>query len=176
MSVKIPEDLRHLESNCGVFAVWMILQHYGVNMDIEQLKHACKYDHDDGTFSIGLAVALQKFGFSVTFHSDEDLNQHDKEEASYAEAQVLGLPLLEALNYQDLTRTVALGNFVIVFYDTLAGVGNHSLIYTIDEKEICFFDNFAAMPADVFEQQRNAEGICRQAIVIDRHNFQQRYC
>ena len=59
-----------------------------------------------------------------------------------------------------------------MYYDTLDVVGNHSLVYSIDEQEICFFDSFDAMPASVFEQQRKAEGICRQAIIIENANFE----
>jgi hypothetical protein len=36
---------------------------------------------------------------------------------------------------------------VIVSYDTLDGVGNQSLVYSMDEQEICFFDSFDPMPA-----------------------------
>ncbi len=61
--------------------------------------------------------------------------------------------------------------FVIVYYDTLEGVGNHSLIYGIDDEQIEFFDSFEAMPKLVFEQQRQVEGICRQAILIDDRAF-----
>lgn len=67
------------------------------------------------------------------------------------------------------------GLFVIVFYDTLEGVGNHSLIYEINEKEISFFDSFDAMPREIFEQQRRVEGICQQVIVIDDRNFVMRH-
>lgn len=58
---------------------------------------------------------------------------------------------------------------MIVYYDTLQGIGNHSLVYSINAQEICFFDSFDAMSATVFEQQRQAEGICLQAIVIGPH-------
>jgi len=45
----------------------------------------------------------------------------------------------------------------------------------MDEREVCFFDSFEPMPAKVFEQQRHAEGICRQALVIDGSSFALRY-
>lgn len=155
--------------------MWMVLQHYGVNMDIERLAQACRHDAEDGTFGIGLAVALEKFGFSVMFHTDDDPHMHEKELPCYAEAQNLSIPVLPALSYQGLRDAVDIGCFVIVFYDTLQGVGNHSLIYAMDEREVCFFDSFDPMPAKVFEQQRHAEGICRQALVIDGSSFALRY-
>lgn len=155
--------------------MWMVLQHYGVNMDIERLAQACRHDAEDGAFGIGLAVALGRFGFSVTFHTDDDPHMHEKELPCYAEAQKLSIPVLPALSYQGLRDAVDIGRFVIVFYDTLQGVGNHSLIYAMNEREVCFFDSFEPMPAKVFEQQRNAEGICRQALVIDSSSFALRY-
>ncbi|MFX8817131.1 peptidase C39, partial [Acinetobacter baumannii] len=57
------------------------------------------------------------------------------------------------------------------YYDTLDGVGNQSLVYSIDQNEICFFDSFEPMSATVFENQRNVEGICRQAIIIGERNL-----
>ena len=155
--------------------MWMVLQHYGVNMDIERLAQACRHDAEDGAFGIGLAVALKKIGFSVTFHTDDDPHMHEKELPCYAEAQQLSIPVLPALSYQGLRDAVDMGRFVIVFYDTLQGVGNHSLIYAMNEREVCFFDSFEPMPAKVFEQQRNAEGICRQALVIEGSSFALRY-
>lgn len=173
--MEIPEALLNLESNCGIYAVWMIFQHYGIQMDIERLKDACQYDEEDGTFGIGLAVALARFGFVVSFHTDTDPNVHEKEQYYYQEAQALDIPIAEALSYQELRQNVESDYFVIVFYDTLDGLGNHSLVYSIDETEISFFDHFDTMSVALFEQQRSAEGICRQALVIDGRQFMQRY-
>ena len=41
----------------------------------------------------------------------------------------------------------------------------------MDDQEVCFFDSFDPMSAEVFEQQRNKSGICQQVIVIDDRNF-----
>ena len=54
-----------------------------------------------------------------------------------------------------------------MYYDTPEGEGHHSLVYSINSQEICFFDNFTTLSARTFEKRRRAEGICRQAIVID---------
>ncbi|MEG0487435.1 MAG: peptidase C39, partial [Acinetobacter sp.] len=37
------------------------------------------------------------------------------------------------------------------------------------------FDHFEAMPANVFEQQRKAEGICQQVIIIGDYQAPIRY-
>ncbi|MCU7696229.1 cysteine peptidase family C39 domain-containing protein [Acinetobacter sp. AYS6] len=171
MAVNIPQALANLEANCGVFAVWMVLRHHGVQINIDELIQVCRYD-EDGTYSIALAVALKKLGFDVSFHSDKDPNISSSERMSYKEASVLKIPMGPALSYQDIQAEIQNGKMVIVYYDTLAGVGNQSLVYSIDEKNICFFDSFEPMSASVFEKQRQVEGICRQAIVIDDRNFQ----
>ncbi|MCG5225366.1 cysteine peptidase family C39 domain-containing protein [Acinetobacter pittii] len=171
MAVNIPQALANLEANCGVFAVWMVLRHHGVQINIDELIQVCRYD-EDGTYTIALVVALKKFGFDVSFHSDEDPNISPSERMSYKEAKVLKIPTGPALSYQDIQTAIENGKMVIVYYDTLAGVGNQSLIYSIDSNEICFFDSFEPMSAAVFEMQRQVEGICRQAIVIDDLNFQ----
>lgn len=172
MAVNIPESLMNLEANGGIYAVWMLLQHLYIDADIEQLIEVCGYDAENGTTTIGLAVGLKKFGFDVQFYTDEDPELQAQEKLSYAEAEQLKLPVLAAINYQQIQQAFEQNKFIIVYYDTLEGVGNHSLVYSIDEQEICFFDSFDAMPASVFEQQQKAEGICRQVIIIDNANFE----
>ncbi|MFI8124960.1 cysteine peptidase family C39 domain-containing protein [Acinetobacter sp. ABJ-A23_2] len=170
MALNIPESLANLEANSGVFAVWMVLKHYGVQVDVAELIKVCRYEQD-GTYTIALAVALKKFGFDVSFHSDKDPNISPSERMSYKEAKVLKIPTGPALSYQDTQVAIQNGQMVIVYYDTLDGVGNQSLVYSIDSNEICFFDSFEPMSAAVFENQRKAEGICRQAIVIGDRNL-----
>lgn len=166
MSLVIPEELQDLESNCGIFAVWMLLQHYEMSYDLDFLLKVCAYQAGVGTFGIGLAVGLARLGFEVSFHTETDVDQHDNEPALYQQAQLFNIPVETALSYAQIQNAVALGAWVIVYYDTLDGVGNHSLIYDIDEQEIQFFDCFEAMPIGIFEQQRRMHGICSQAIVI----------
>lgn len=167
MALNIPESLMNLEANGGIFAVWMMLQHLYIDADIEQLSDVCGYDAENGTTMIGLAVGLKKFGFNVQFYTDEDLDPQEQEKLSYVEAEQLKLPILAAINYQQIQHEFDQHKFVIAYYDTLDGVGNQSLIYSMDDREICFFDHFEPMTAVVFELQRQAEGICRQVIVID---------
>ncbi|HFK9537433.1 TPA: cysteine peptidase family C39 domain-containing protein [Acinetobacter baumannii] len=170
MALNIPESLANLEANCGLFAVWMVLQHHGVQIDVAELIKVCRYD-DEGTYTIALAVALKKLGFEVSFYSDHDPNISPSERMSYKEAKILKIPTGPALSYQDIQTETHNGKMVIVYYDTLEGVGNQSLIYSIDQNEICFFDSFEPMSAAVFENQRKAEGICRQAVVIGDRNL-----
>jgi len=170
MALNIPESLMNLEANGGIYAVWMLLQHLYIDADIEQLIEVCDYDAEYGTTTIGLAVGLKKFGFNVQFYTDKDPDIQEQEKLSYAEAEQLKLPILPAINYQQIQQAFEQNKFVIVYYDTLEEVGNHSLVYSIDEQEICFFDSFEPMSASVFEQQRQAEGICRQVILIDDSN------
>ena len=171
MALEMPEELANLEANGGIFAVWMMLQHLGIDADIQQLVEVCGYDAGTGTTTIGLAVALKKFGFNVQFYTDHDPDLQEGEKLSYQEAEQLGLPILPALNYQQIQRAFDQNKFVIVYYDTLEGVGNHSFVYDVNADEICFFDSFDPMQASVFEQQRKAEGICRQVIVVETNDY-----
>ena len=171
MSMEIPDELANLEANGGIYAVWMLLQHLGIDADIQQLIEVCAYEAGQGTTTIGLAVGLKKFGFQVKFYTEHDPELQDSEKRSYAVADQLELPVLPAIGYAQIQQAFEQNQFVIVYYDTLDGVGNHSLVYDIDETEISFFDSFDAMPADVFEQQRGAEGICRQVITVDVNDY-----
>lgn len=171
MSKEIPEELANLEANGGIYAVWMLLQHLGIDADIEQLKEVCGYEDGFGTSTIGLAVGLKKFGYPVQFGTDEDLDIQPQEVISYKEAEQLNLSITSAFSYKQIQDAFEQNKFVIVYYDTLEEVGNHSLVYDINETEICFFDSFDAMPKQVFEQQRALEGICRQAIIIETQNY-----
>ena len=163
----MPDELASLEANGGIFAVWMLLQHLGIDADIQQLVEVCGYDAQNGTTTIGLAVGLKKFGFHVQFYTDPDPDLQESEKLSYQEAEQLNLPILPALNYQQIQQAFEQNKFVIVYYENLEGVGNHSLVYDVNENEISFFDSFDAMPPAIFEQQRKAEGICQQVIVVD---------
>ncbi|VTX94858.1 cysteine peptidase family C39 domain-containing protein [Acinetobacter ursingii] len=167
MALEIPESLVNLEANCGIFALWMLFQHHGVEMDISELIQAAQHDQEYGTFTIALAVALKKFGFDVSFYTDPDPYIDDSERLIYQQAQALNIPIHSALTYSEIQGAIENGQMVIVSYDTLDGVGNQSLVYSMDEQEICFFDSFDPMPAFLFEQQRDAEGICRQVILIN---------
>lgn len=90
---------------------------------------------------------------------------------SYKEAKVVKIPTGPALSYQDIQANIQNEKMVIVYYDTLDGVGNQSLVYSIDSNEICFFDSFDPMSKAVFENQRKADGVCRQAILIGDRNL-----
>ncbi|RKG32591.1 cysteine peptidase family C39 domain-containing protein [Acinetobacter tianfuensis] len=167
MSLEIPESLANLEANGGIYAVWMLLQHLGLDAEIDQLINVCGYDAEYGTSTLGLAIGLKKFGYQVQFHTDEDLEPSEEDLKELNTAHQIQLPILPALSYAEIQQAFEQKKYVIVYYDTLEGEGNHSLVYAIDAKEISFFDSFEVMPAAIFEQQRTVEGIFRQAIVVD---------
>lgn len=176
MSVEIPEDLQNLEANSGIFAIWMIFHYYGIDLNIPDLTQLCQHDPEMGSSSIALAVALKTLGLDVNFCTEYDADKQPIEVDFYQQAHRLNIPVIEQpLSYAEIQENVEAGRFVIVFYDTLEGVGNHSLIYEIDENEISFFDSFESMPKEIFEQQRRVDGICQQVIVIDDRNFVMRH-
>ena len=171
MTEQIPQELMDLEANGGIFAIWKLFQHYGIDLVIEDLVKLCGHSAEEGTYGIALAVALHKLGLDVTFYTEHDPEPQPTEVKFYREASKFNIEVKEVLSYNGILDAVNAGQFVIVYYDTLEGVGNHSLVYDADETEISFFDSFDAMPRNVFEQQRRAEGICQQAIVIDDRHF-----
>ncbi|WP_216936825.1 MULTISPECIES: peptidase C39 [unclassified Acinetobacter] len=176
MSIELPQDLLSLEANSGIYAIWMIFHHYGIDLHIPDLVQLTRHDDEMGTSTIALAVALKTLGLDVTFFTAYDADKQPIEVEFYQQAEKLNIPVQErVIPYAEIQQQIEAGRFVIVFYDTLEGVGNHSLIYAMDEHEISFFDSFDAMPADVFEQQRQADGICQQVIVIDDRNFVMRH-
>jgi len=176
MSIELPQDLQSLEANSGIYAIWMIFHHYGIDLHIPDLVQLTQHNDEMGASSIALTVALKTLGLDVEFFTETDPAKQPLEIQFYQKAQELKVPVHEyPLSYADIQKSVDNGHFVIVFYDTLEGVGNHSLIYEINEKEISFFDSFNAMSKEVFEQQRRVEGICQQVIVIDDRNFVMRH-
>ncbi|QXW26874.1 peptidase C39 [Acinetobacter johnsonii] len=170
MSLEMPEELSSLEANGGIYAVW-ICADLGIDADIQQLIEVCGYEAGYGATTIGLAVGLKKFGFNVQFYTEHDPDLQDSEKLSYAEAEQLQLPVLPAIGYAEILQAFEQNKFVIAYYDTFEGIGNHSLVYDIDEAEISFFDSFDAMSAEDFERQRQAEGICRQVITVDVNDY-----
>ncbi|KAA8734845.1 peptidase C39 [Acinetobacter qingfengensis] len=172
MALDIPEALVNLPANCGVFAVWMVLHHHGMNMAITEIAKQCQHDSQDGTFTIALAVALKNLGFGVSFYTDDDPDIGVMERKIYHQAKQLNIPVAAALSYQQIQNEIAQGKLVIAYYDTLDGEGNQSLIYAIDDQQVYFFDSFEPMSVELFVQQRKADGICQQVIVIDDVNVQ----
>lgn len=175
MSVDIPQDLAELPANGGLYAIWMVFHHYGIDLETQDLVQLCRHNADEGTYGIALAVGLKRLGLDVEFSTDYDPDPQPTETLFYAEAEQLNITVKAALSYEEIQAAVEQGRFVIVYYDTLEGVGSHSLVYSIDEEEICFFDSFEPMSKAVFMAQRQQEGICQQAIVIDDRNFVMRY-
>ncbi|PPB85479.1 cysteine peptidase family C39 domain-containing protein [Acinetobacter soli] len=172
MALNIPESLLHLEANCGVFSLWMLFQHHGIEMDVGEIARLCQHDPEQGTFTIALAVALDTLGFQVAFYTDEDPHIDASERKLYQEARTRDIAIEPAISYEAIQTAIEQGKMAIVSYDTLDGVGNQSLVYSIDDQEICFFDSFDPMPKLVFEHQRKADGICRQVILIDDRRVQ----
>lgn len=172
--MQIPNDLLALNSNSGIYAIWMVLQHYALNIDIERLKQVTSYQ-EDGTFSIGLAVGLHELGFKVDFFTDEDPAIADDEKVLYKKAAALGISIRPSISLKEIQNALELGYFAIVYYDTLEGEGQHSLVYEINNQNIKFFDNYSSMPIQRFEQQRKCEGICQQVILIDGSKFSKIY-
>jgi hypothetical protein len=171
MSINIPDELLELEANSGIFAIWMVFHHYGIDLNIADLVQLTEHNAEDGASGIALTVALKTLGLDVVFHTDIDPEPQARELEFYRAASLMHIPVERALTVEEIEQKMQAGRFVIAFYDTLEGVGHHSLIYSIDEKEVCFFDSFDPMPKTLFAQQRQAEGICQQAIVIDDRNF-----
>lgn len=168
---QIPTTLANLEANGGIFAIWKLFQHYGIDLVIEDLLQLCRYHPEEGTYGIALAVGLKKLGLDVTFYTEDDPDLQSTELECYKEARSLNIAIEDVLSYAGICQAIQNGHFVIVYYDTVEGIGNHSLVYDANETEISFFDSFDVMSAEVFKKQRQQEGICQQVIVIDDRNF-----
>ena len=71
MGVEIPEDLQNLEANSGIFSIWMIFHHYGIDLHIPDLVQLCRHNPEMGTSTGALAVAWQTLGLDVAFFSEQ---------------------------------------------------------------------------------------------------------
>ena len=67
MSIELPQDLQSLEANSGIYAIWMIFHHYGIDLHIPDLVQLTQYNDEMGASSIALAVALKTLGLDVEF-------------------------------------------------------------------------------------------------------------
>jgi hypothetical protein len=163
----IPESLEQIEGNCGVISVWLVLQYFHRSVDPNELILLCKHSTEVGTFTIALAVAIQKFDLPVSFHSEVDPDIQAVELDAYKEAKMLGIPLCPPQNIHEISEAIASGKKVIVFFDEANGEGHFSPVQSIDEQEILFeYSNEPSLSLTSFEVRRNTNGICRQSIVI----------
>ncbi|WP_291371108.1 cysteine peptidase family C39 domain-containing protein, partial [Acinetobacter sp. UBA5934] len=92
MRIELPEDLQSLEANSGIYAIWMIFHHYGVDLHIPDLVQLTQHNDEMGTSSIALAVALKTLGLDVEFFTETDPDKQPLEIQFYQKAQELKVP------------------------------------------------------------------------------------
>lgn len=164
---QIPEAIETLEGNCGVVSVWLVCHYFNLTVDPQDLIQLCGHTTETGTFTIALAVALHELNLPVSFHSDVDPAIQVAEISYYERAKLKGIPLKPAQSISEIAEAIAVGKRVVAFFDTIDGDGHFSPIHSVDPHVVLFeYSNEPTLSLNEFEARRQANGICRQTIVV----------
>jgi hypothetical protein len=164
-----PLALFALEGNCGLMSVWLLLRHFHRRTSSERIIRLCRYSRRQGTFTIGLAIALREHGLRVTFHTDKDPAPMPIERRLYKTASKLGIVVEDALKVSEILDRVRCGEVAIVSFDTDDGDGHFSpLIGAKGRRLVLPYTENGIMDVEEFESRWTAPAICRQCILAVR--------
>lgn len=162
-----PEELRVLEGGCGPVAAWQVLKSFGVNVSSSQVLEACRFESAVGTYPIGLATALAKFGLRVSFFGDLDPDPKVIERELYGEAAMLGVTFGDAISLVDVDAMTSAGAKSIIFYqaDNDEHSGHFTPMLGVYYGEVVAPNEGDGLSVAEMERRRQAPGILRQCVV-----------
>jgi hypothetical protein len=168
-NLNIPRKLLQVEGNCGPVSIWLVLQQFGKCVPVDQIICESQHSTDEGTYTIALAVALQRFGLCASFHTEKDESPQPTEVKAYKTAQKLGLKIQPPLELKEIEEALRQKRAVIAFFDTADGTGHFSPIQSIIGGRVWFtYSNEPSLAIEEFEARRGVMGILRQSIVVWR--------
>jgi hypothetical protein len=162
-----PPELQDLPSNCGPIAVWQVLRAHGVEPAPSELLGALRFDAVEGTFMIGIAVALSAFGFAVVFHTDPDPTPTPLEQSLYGTAQQGGIPIRPALPLAGLRERLEQGAHAIVLYEGKGGLAHITPLSGAWLGELIAPNEGAEFSNADFEERWARPGCYRQCVVVE---------
>lgn len=164
-----PLLLLALEGNCGPLSAWMVLKYFRKRVSSKDLLAACHYTRLNGTYTIGLAVALRGYGLDVSFYSELDQSQSSVERSLYKKAIRNGVNFRQAITIDNLLRKINEDYISIVYFEASRGIGHFSpLIGNRNRSLLLTYTENGKMNIKKFKRKWNAAGYCRQCILIHR--------
>ena len=162
-NLRFPERLRYGDDVCGPRAAWLVLRQFGIRTTVRRLLRLADYTYENGTYAIGLAVALHELGLAVVFQTDPDPSQAPREPALYARATQLGILIGRPFRTQTLIRHARAGRPSIVLYAREKDA-HFAVVRGNDRRRVLLSDSW--MDIHRLDQRRASPGCLRQTILV----------
>jgi hypothetical protein len=161
-----PVNLLRLAGNCGPISMWIVLRHFRKRPAVSRIIRECRHTSKVGCFTVGLAVALAKFGMKVSFHSDHDPDVQPLERQLYRQAGKLGVSVQPAIGLEQVVRQIKHGRAAIVSFEIEEGVGHFSPLVGIRRNRV-LLPNTTEEVMDVkeFTRRWSKPGYLRQCVL-----------
>lgn len=167
--LEVPHRLEQLDGNCGVVAVWMVLEYFGIKHRVDDLIHQCHHTDEYGTFTAGLALALHDYGLHVQLHTEPDDDMKPLEQSLYEEARNRNIVVAPAISLDKLLALLSRSCKSIVFFDTDDGCGHFSPLSGVRGKNLLLpYTENGSLPRETFVHRWNAPEILQQCVVVSK--------
>lgn len=164
-----PSSLLCLSGNCGPLSVWLLLRHFHVRVSTKDLLKQCRYTKRNGSFTVGLAIALHHYGLCVDFLSDPDPFLSKSERKLYAVAREKGLDVHPAVDVQSLLCRISDSTIAIVYFKSSSSAGHFSPAIGSDDRNVYLpYTEDGAMTISDFNIAWSADGFCRQCVLVSK--------
>jgi hypothetical protein len=155
-----------LDGCCGPITAWGVLKYFGKHVSSARLVDACRYTKKHGTFLIALAVALRKFGLTVSFYSERDPNPTLIERRCLLIAEQTGIHIERAISLNMLLDKISPRHIPVVLYNTPEGNGHISPLLGVEGRSLMLpYAEEELMPKRVFLKRWNEPEIYKQCLV-----------
>lgn len=163
-----PRTLWRLKANCGPMVAWSVLTYFGMSASCRRIMHACRYSKQNGVFPICMALGLAELGLVVRFHTNPDPDIKSEERSCISRAIAIGLQIASAVSLRSIVSLFP-ASVPVVFYNERGDEGHFSpLLGRIGSTLVLPFANTVPISARAFSRMWNANGICRQCLIVSR--------
>lgn len=114
---EVPPEFFGISGNNGPICIWGVLNYFGRPCtDITQILSNCLYSKQHGTFTIGLALGLKRFGLEVQFFSEPDNSLNSIEAEAYERAKKYDVTPKPAISINKFGKMAEKHNLGIVYF------------------------------------------------------------
>jgi hypothetical protein len=155
------------DSGCGPVVTWQVLRYFALDISPGEIIAACRYDHEVGTYAIGIAVALAQFGLQVEFLTDRDPAPNPVEVELYAVAAALGVAVTGGATLTQLAPRLDGSTVAVVMYRDELGApyGHFTPVVAVNGKVVHLPNERRSLQVLDVETRREDPGIFRQCVL-----------
>lgn len=164
---RAPASLRIREDLCGPIAAWQALRFFDKRAHARRLIELCGWRPQVGTFAIGVAVAIAKYGLRVEFQSDRDPQPQPPELPLYDEARRLGVSFKKPQSLGRLLKGLKHPRLpVLLFEHGSDSFGHFAILRGRERGYLVLSDEGLWLRPLELEMRRRARAVLRQTIIV----------